>query len=84
MTASNGTCRAVVFDLWNTIAVWPEDLWAETRPQVAAHLGLTVEELCNANKATIKDCDKLGIGDELVIPAAAPQEFTDTPAPSSS
>ena len=36
--------RAVIFDLWNTIAVWPEDLWAETRPRVAEHLGLTVEE----------------------------------------
>jgi putative hydrolase of the HAD superfamily len=38
------TLRAVIFDLWNTIAVWPEDLWAETRPRVAEHLGLTVEE----------------------------------------
>jgi putative hydrolase of the HAD superfamily len=36
--------RAVIFDLWNTIAVWPEDLWAETRPRVAEHLGLSVEE----------------------------------------
>jgi putative hydrolase of the HAD superfamily len=36
--------RAVIFDLWNTIAVWPEDLWAETRPQVAEYLGLSVEE----------------------------------------
>jgi len=34
----------VIFDLWNTIAVWPEDLWAETRPQVAEHLGLTQQE----------------------------------------
>jgi putative hydrolase of the HAD superfamily len=34
----------VIFDLWNTIAVWPEDLWAETRPRVAEHLGLNVEE----------------------------------------
>lgn len=34
----------MIFDLWNTIAVWPEDLWAETRPQVAQHLGLTVDE----------------------------------------
>ena len=34
----------MIFDLWNTIAVWPEDLWAETRPQVAEHLGLTVDE----------------------------------------
>jgi putative hydrolase of the HAD superfamily len=36
--------RAVIFDLWNTIAVWPEDLWAQTRPRVAEHLGLSVEE----------------------------------------
>ena len=36
--------RAVVFDLWNTLAVWPEDLWAETRPRVAEQLGLTSEE----------------------------------------
>jgi putative hydrolase of the HAD superfamily len=34
----------VIFDLWNTIATWPEDLWAETRPQVAEHLGLTADE----------------------------------------
>jgi putative hydrolase of the HAD superfamily len=34
----------VIFDLWNTIAVWPEDLWAETRPRVAEHLGLSPEE----------------------------------------
>ena len=34
----------MIFDLWNTIAVWPEDLWAETRPQVAEHLGLTQQE----------------------------------------
>ncbi len=45
---------------------------------------MTIDELCNANKAAIKDCDKLGIGDELVIPAGATQEFTDTPAPSAS
>jgi HAD superfamily hydrolase (TIGR01509 family) len=34
----------VIFDLWNTIAVWPEDLWAETRPRVAEHLGLSVDQ----------------------------------------
>ena len=34
----------MIFDLWNTIAAWPEDLWAETRPRVAEHLGLSVEE----------------------------------------
>jgi len=36
--------RAVIFDLWNTIAEWPEEVWAETRPEVARHLGLTAEE----------------------------------------
>ena len=36
--------RAVVFDLWNTLADWPVDRWAEERPQVAARLGLSPEE----------------------------------------
>jgi putative hydrolase of the HAD superfamily len=36
--------RAVVFDLWNTIAEWPHDVWADTRPRVAERLGLTPEE----------------------------------------
>jgi putative hydrolase of the HAD superfamily len=36
--------RAVVFDLWNTIARWPHDEWAEVRPRVAERLGLSPEE----------------------------------------
>ena len=36
--------RAVIFDLWNTIAEWPHDRWAEVRPRVAERLGLTLEE----------------------------------------
>jgi putative hydrolase of the HAD superfamily len=36
--------RAVVFDLWNTIAEWPAETWAQVRPQVAERLGLTVED----------------------------------------
>jgi putative hydrolase of the HAD superfamily len=36
--------RAVIFDLWNTIAEWPEETWAAVRPEVARHLGLEVEE----------------------------------------
>jgi putative hydrolase of the HAD superfamily len=36
--------RAVVFDLWNTIARWPHDEWALVRPQVAERLGLSPEE----------------------------------------
>ena len=36
--------RAVVFDLWNTIAEWPHEVWAEVRPRVAERLGLTPEK----------------------------------------
>jgi putative hydrolase of the HAD superfamily len=36
--------RAVIFDLWNTIAEWPHARWAEVRPRVAERLGLTPEE----------------------------------------
>jgi putative hydrolase of the HAD superfamily len=34
----------VIFDLWNTLAVWPEERWAELRPRVAELAGLTSEE----------------------------------------
>ena len=36
--------RAVIFDLWNTIAEWPHEEWARLRPRVAQRLGLTPEE----------------------------------------
>jgi len=36
--------RAVIFDLWNTIAEWPHDEWAAVRPRVAERLGLTPAE----------------------------------------
>ena len=36
--------RAVVFDLWNTIAEWPAEAWAEVRPSVAERVGLPLEE----------------------------------------
>jgi len=35
--------RAVVFDLWNTIAKWPHAEWAEIQPRVAERLGLSQE-----------------------------------------
>jgi len=34
----------VIFDLWNTLARWPHDTWAEVRPRVAERIGLTPEE----------------------------------------
>jgi putative hydrolase of the HAD superfamily len=36
--------RAVIFDLWNTLARWPDEVWSDARPQVAARLGMTQEE----------------------------------------
>ncbi|HEY6835564.1 MAG TPA: HAD-IA family hydrolase [Gaiellaceae bacterium] len=36
--------QAVVFDLWNTLAEWPVEVWAEVRPSVAERLGLTPAE----------------------------------------
>jgi putative hydrolase of the HAD superfamily len=36
--------RVVVFDLWNTLADWPVEAWAEARPAVAELLGLEPEE----------------------------------------
>jgi putative hydrolase of the HAD superfamily len=36
--------RAVIFDLWNTIAEWPHERWEEVRLQLAERLGLTPEE----------------------------------------
>jgi len=36
--------RAVIFDLWNTIAEWPHERWAEVRPRVAERFGLSPEE----------------------------------------
>jgi LysM repeat protein len=56
----------------------------DTMSKIAKQFGLTSEELCNANKGTIKNCDKIKIGDQLTIPAAAPSDFTQSAAPSPS
>lgn len=34
----------MIFDLWNTLADWPVEVWGEVRPGVAERLGLTPEE----------------------------------------
>jgi putative hydrolase of the HAD superfamily len=34
----------VIFDLWNTIAEWPHERWAEVRPRVAERFGLSPED----------------------------------------
>jgi hypothetical protein len=56
----------------------------DTMSKIAKQFGVTSEELCNVNKGTIKNCDKIAIGDQLIIPAAAPSEFTQTAEPSAS
>ena len=40
----------------------------DTMSRIAKQFGITSEELCNANKGTIKNCDKIKIGDQLTIP----------------
>ena len=66
--------RAVVFDLWNTIAVWPEDLWAETRPKVAEQLGLTIEEFEKRWYGDLAPMREVGpIGDVLALFDLAPE-----------
>jgi putative hydrolase of the HAD superfamily len=36
--------RAVIFDLWNTLAEWPDAEWSEVRRGFAGRLGLTPDE----------------------------------------
>ena len=44
---------------------------------MAKRFGITLDELLAANKDTIKDPNKIGIGDEIIIPAPAPDTVTD-------
>ncbi len=52
----------------------------DTMSKIASRFGLTLQELCDANKETIPDCDKIAIGDEVTIPARPPDEFTEPSA----
>jgi LysM repeat protein len=54
----------------------------DTMSKIAARFGITPEALCAANKTTIKNCDKIKIGDQITIPAPPPDEFTESAAPS--
>ena len=52
----------------------------DTLSKVAKRFGMTLDELLAANTETIKDPDKISIGDEIIIPLpvedadAAPSE----------
>jgi LysM repeat protein len=55
----------------------------DTLSKVAKKFGITLDALLAANKDTIKDPDKVSIGDPVTIPAPAPNDFTDaSPTPS--
>ena len=55
----------------------------DTMSKIASRFGLTLAELCEANKDNIPNCDKIAIGDEITIPAKAPEEFTEPSASAS-
>ena len=66
--------RAVVFDLWNTLADWPVDRWAEERPQVAARLGLSPEEFDERWYGELAQRREIGpMADALATFGAAPE-----------
>jgi len=52
----------------------------DTISKIAARFGLKPDELCAANKDTITNCDKIAIGDELVIPTTQPDVINDASA----
>lgn len=52
----------------------------DTMSKIATSFGLTSAELCEANKDTVADCDKIKVGAELVIPVKPPDEFTEPSA----
>jgi putative hydrolase of the HAD superfamily len=70
--------RAVVFDLWNTIALWPTELWAETRPRVAERLGLTLEEFDERWYGDLAQVRELGpIAEALAVFDPSPEAAAD-------
>ena len=66
--------RAVVFDLWNTIADWPVEAWAEVRPRVAERLGLEPDEFDRRWYGDLAKSRELGpMADALVALGATPE-----------
>jgi LysM repeat protein len=49
----------------------------DTLSKIAKRFGITLEELLEANKETIKNPNRIAIGDQINIPAPLPDEFTD-------
>jgi LysM repeat protein len=56
----------------------------DTLSKIADEYGLTLDELLAANETTIEDPDRISVGDEIIIPTAAPDEVggaSESPAP---
>jgi LysM repeat protein len=47
----------------------------DTLSKIAKKFGLTIDELIEANQTTIKDPDKIGLGDQIIIPAPSPSDL---------
>ena len=54
----------------------------DTLSKVAKRFGITLDELLAANKDTIKNPDKIAIGDEIIIPVPTSVEEPSAPAES--
>ena len=64
----------MIFDLWNTLADWPFDVWAEVRPGVAERLGLTPEEFDERWYGELAKTRELGpMADALASLGASPE-----------
>ncbi len=49
----------------------------DTLSKIANRFGVTLADLLEANKDTIKDPNRINVGDRIIIPAAPPTEFVD-------
>jgi nucleoid-associated protein YgaU len=52
----------------------------DTLSKVAKRFGVTLDDLLAANKDTIKNPDKIAVGDEIIIPVPASEEEPSAPA----
>ena len=52
----------------------------DTLNKIAKKFDVTLDQLLEANKKTIKDADKIKVGQEIIIPVPVPEEFTDPDA----
>jgi hypothetical protein len=52
----------------------------DTLSKVAKKFGITLDALLAANKETIKDPDKISVGDEIIIPPPPSDDLTDPSA----